>query len=348
MSAGLPLLFAAYLAAVPAYGAHPALLFGFLLLLDAGLLAITIGLGRMSLHAIGGLATVLIWAVWLSTSYVGASRSMAIAFVAAFVAFFLLAPAIAGRFGRPLTGPARQAAYAGPASLFVFAVIAYSYPADASLWPLFAPLLGLVGLCAWRAMALEQGGLFFAASFLAVAAEAVWSARHLTVERLPAAVSIYVLFGVVTSAVPLVARRLARPLRPAAGGGLVLLASLGLLLFLSSGSIAPFALWSLALLLAILNAGLFIESAAVRMPALSQVGSVLSWAILALWWYRTAGVVGVLPGLAVVTGLTLITLGGHTWAHFSLRSLRETKPPRTASPPRRWDCSVTPFCSSWR
>ena len=130
VSAGLPLLFVAYLAAVPAYGAHPALLFGFLLLLDAGLLAITIGLGRMSLHAIGGLATVLIWAVWLSTSYVGASRSMAIAFVAAFVAFYLLAPAIAGRFGRPLTGPARQAAYAGPASLFVFAVIAYSYPAD--------------------------------------------------------------------------------------------------------------------------------------------------------------------------------------------------------------------------
>jgi len=116
VSAALPLLFVAYLAAVPAYRAHPALLFGFLLLLDAGLLAITIGLARMSLHAIGGLATVLIWAVWLSTSYVSASRSMAVAFVAAFVAFYLLAPAIAGRFGRTFTGPARQAAYAGPAS----------------------------------------------------------------------------------------------------------------------------------------------------------------------------------------------------------------------------------------
>ena len=87
----------------------------------------------------------------------------------------------------------------------------------------------------------------------------------------------------------------------------------------------------IALLLAILNAGLFIESAAVRMPALSQVGSVLSWAILALWWYRTAGVVGVLPGLAVVTGLTLITLGGHTWAHFSMRSLRDEATPDARS-----------------
>ena len=323
VSAALPLLFVAYLAAVPAYGADPALLFGFLLLVDAGLLAIAIGLGRMSLHALGGLATVLVWAVWLSTSYTDVARSTAIAFVSAFVVFYPLAPAIASRFSRTLTGAARQAAYAGPASLFAFAVFAYSYPADSSPWLLFAPLLGLVVWCAWRAIALEQGGLFFAASFLAVAAEAVWSAQHLTVEHLAVAVSIYAVFGVVTSAVPLIARRLARPLRPAAGGGLVLLASLGLLVFLSSGSIAPFALWSLALLLAILNAGLFIESAAVRMPLLSQLGSVLSWAILALWWYRTAAVVGILPSLAVVTGLTLITLGGHAWAHLSLAGVRD-------------------------
>jgi hypothetical protein len=331
LSAGLPLLFVAYLAAVPAYGAHPALLFGFLLLMDAGLLAIAIGLGRMSLHALAGLATVTVWAVWLSSSYDDAVRTVAIAFVSAFVAFYLLAPAIAHRFGRPLTGAARQAAYAGPASLFAFAVIAYSYPAAASPWSLFAPLLGLVVFCAWRAIALAQGGLFLAASFLAVAAEAVWSARHLTVDHLPVAVSIYAIFGIVTSAVPLIARRFARPLRPAAGGGIVLLASLGLLLFLSVGPIAPFALWSLALLLAILNAGLFIESAAVRLPALSQLGSVLSWGLLALWWFRTAAVVGIIPSLAVVTGLTLITLGGHAWAHFSLAAPRDDAAPKERS-----------------
>ena len=324
VSAGMPLLFIAYLAAVPAYGSDPALLFGFLLLLDAGLLAITIGLGRMSLHAIGGLATVLIWAVWLSASYVDSARPLAIGFVAVFVAFYLLAPTLAGRFSRPLTGPAQQAAYTGPALLFVFAVFAFSYPPDASPWPLFAPLLGLLALCAWRAIALERGGLFFAASFLAVGAEAAWSAWHLTVERLPVAVSIYVLFGAATSVVPLAARRLGRPLSPAAGGGLVLLASLGLLLFFSGGGIAPAALWAFALLLAILNAGLFIESAAVRLPVVSRAASLLSCAVLALWWYRTAGVVGVVPSLFVFTGLTLISLGGHTWAHFSLAGVRDT------------------------
>ena len=47
---------------------------------------------------------------------------------------------------------------------------------------------------------------------------------------------------------------------------------------------------------------LFVESAGERMPALSQIGSVVSWAILAVWWYRTAAVVGVLPSLAVADG----------------------------------------------
>jgi hypothetical protein len=331
VSAGLPLLFVAYLAAVPAYGSNPALLFGFLLLLDAGLLAITIGMGRMWLHALGGLATVLIWAVWLSGSYVDAARPLAIGFVTLFVAFYLLAPTVAVRLDRTLAGPAQQAAYAGPASLFVFAVIAFGYPPDSSPWPLFAPLLALVAFCAWRAISLEQGGLFFTASLLAVAAEAVWSAEHLTAGHLRVAVSIYLLFGVVTSVVPPLARRIGRPLSPPEGGGMVLLASLGLLLFLSAGSIAPSALWALALLLAILNAGLFIESAGARLPALSQVGSLLSWAILALWWYRTAAVVGVLPSLAVVTGLTLVTLAGHTWAHISLAAVGGAAPPAQRS-----------------
>ena len=330
VSAALPLLFVAYVAAVPAYGAHPALLFGFLLMIDAGLLAISIGIGRTSLHAVGAVATVVVWAVWLATSYFTAAQAMATGFAAAFVALYLLAPAIARRFSRPLSGAALQATYAAPALLFVFAVMAYRGPASASPWPLFAPLCGLVVLCAWSAIALEQGGLFFLASFLAVAAQAVWSARHLTftvgegateavARHLPTVVVLYALFGIVTSVVPLIARRLGRPLQPAGGAGLMLLASLGLLLFLSGGPIAPAALWALALLLAILNAGIFIESASGGIPLLSQAGSVISWIILGLWWLDTAGVVGVVPSLAVVTGLTLITLAGHAWTAHTLQ-----------------------------
>ena len=316
-SAALPLAFVAYLAAVPAYGAHPALLFGFLLLIDAGLLAVSVALKRMVLHAAGAAATVVVWAAWLAMSYSADDRGLALAFVAAFVTLYLFAPAIARRLSRPLSEPAAHAVYAAPALLFVCAVLGYSHPAGISPWLLFAPLLGLVALCAWRAIAEGEGGVFFAASFLAIASEGVWSANHLTVERLIDAVSIYAAFGVAMTAVPFIARRVGRPLRPIAGSGIVLLASLGLLVFLSLGSIAPVALWSLALLLAILNAGLFVESAAVRMPLLSQVGSILSWALLASWWYWTAAVVGILPSLAVATGLALITLGGHAGIRLS-------------------------------
>ena len=70
LSAALPLLFAVYLAAVPAYGANAPLLFGFLLLLDAGLFVVAVARGQELLHAAGAQATLLVMAVWLGTSYV--------------------------------------------------------------------------------------------------------------------------------------------------------------------------------------------------------------------------------------------------------------------------------------
>jgi uncharacterized membrane protein len=319
VSAALPLAFAGYLAVVPAYGGHPILLFGFLLLVDAGLFAISAALGRSGPHAIGALMTVFIWAVWLTTSYRPGDWAIALSFVSAFSALYLFAPTTAGWFRRSLTGSAARAVHAASALLFVFPVIARIDPAAASPWPIFGVLLVLVALCGWRAAVLDRGGVFFAASFFAVAAEAVWSATHLTVDRLRPAVIVYAVFGVMLAAIPLVARRMKHPLRPETGGGVVLIASLALLLFLSTGPIAPAALWALALLLAILNAGMFVESASSRVPALSRVGSVLSWVVLAVWWSETAGVVGLLPSLAVVTGLTLITLAGHAWTHSATR-----------------------------
>jgi Predicted membrane protein (DUF2339) len=313
----LPLLFVAYLATVPAYGTRPGLLFGFLLLIDAGLFAVSVALRRSMLHALGAMATVFVWAAWLTSGYSPDTRMLAVAFTTAFVLLYLFSPSIADRFDCPLDDRGVTATYAAPLLLFVFPVIVRIDPTAAAPWPVFAPLLVLLLLCAWRAVMVRRGGLFFIASFLAVAAQASWSATHLTIERLPAAVLVYALFGVASAAVPVVARRAGRPLEPQAGGGLVLLGSLALLLFLASGSIAPAALWALALLLAILNAAMFIESASSRVPLLSQVGTVLSWAILALWWLDTAGAVGLLPSLAVMTGLTLITLGGHAWAYRS-------------------------------
>lgn len=326
IAAALPLLFALYLSAVPAYGDRPWLLFGFLLLVDAGLFAVAIARQQGLLHAAGALATLSVMVIWLSSSYSATAAYPTLVCCAAFVVFFIAAPAVAERLGHPLPDEARNAEYASPLLLIVPAVLGRIEPAFASPLLLFGTLLALVLLVAWRAIAARRGPLYFVAAFFAVATEASWSSSHLTLERLRSAVVIYAVFGIASVAVPFVARRLGRALRPEGGAGLVLIASLGLLLFLSAGSIAPVTLWALALLLAIINAGLFIESAAGRLPLVSIAGSIASWLVLASWWLRAAGAVGVLASLSVLAGLTLLTYAGHAWIHRSTSSDGRTDP----------------------
>ena len=315
VAAILPLFFAIYLAAVPEYGARPWLLFGFLFVIDVGLFAVAVARRQDVLHAAGALATLLVSAVWLATSYTTAGASAALTFSAVFVALYACAPPLADRAARPLAETGRGASYAAPLLLFVPTVLAGIEPSFAAPLPLFAMLLASVLVIAWRAAVERRGSLYYLAAFFAIAAQAVWSAQHLTAERLATAVVLYTVFGLVAILIPTLARRVGRTLEPVQGGGWVLIASLGLLLFLSaSPSIAPTALWALALLLAIVNAGLFVESAAGRLPLVAIVGSALSWIILASWWWRAAGAVGVLPSLTVLAGLTLVTLGGHAWA----------------------------------
>jgi hypothetical protein len=164
--------------------------------------------------------------------------------------------------------------------------------------------------------------LYFVAAFFGVTAEAAWSARHLTADHLRAAVALYGMFAAFYFSVPMLGRRIGRALQPAWGPGAVLIASLVMLFFLAGGPRSPAALWGLGLLLAVLNAGVFIESAAVQLPAVSLAGSALSWVVLGVWWSNAAGAIGVMPSLLVLTLLTLVMLGGHSWAHASGRSGR--------------------------
>jgi hypothetical protein len=321
----MPLVFAVFVATVPEYGARAGLMFGFLLLIDAGLAAIAIASRRVEhdatsmkadqLHVVGAAATLLVFAIWLTRSYARGDWLTAAGFAAAFVVLYSLAPFIAARLKRPFGEATRRAEYAAPALLFVFAVIARVDPAVATPWTVFGILFALLALIAWRALATLESGLYFVAAFFALVAEASWSATFLTTDRLLASTVLYAAFGAFYLGVPLAGRRLGRGLTPAWGSSAVTIASLGLLLFLASGPLAPAALWGLALLLAILNAGLFVESAAGRMPWLSAVGAILSWLVLAVWWSNAAAVVGLLPSLLVVVGLALVMFIGHTWAH---------------------------------
>ncbi len=81
----------------------------------------------------------------------------------------------------------------------------------------------------------SSGSLYYVAAFFAIATQAVWSAAHLTLERLDTAVAIYAAFGLVSLGVRSSPAGRSRPLQPAWGGGVVLLLGLSLLFFLSLG-----------------------------------------------------------------------------------------------------------------
>jgi hypothetical protein len=319
-----PLAFAAYLAAIPAYGARAELLFGFLFLVDAGLLAVAIGRSEERLHAVAGAATLLVVGLWLGMSYDASAWSTVLIAVSALVALYLAGPIVADRVGRGFSETGDQTSYVAPLLLFAFAVLARTERAGESPLALFTVLFVLAAAVSWRAIAAREGGLYFVSAFFLLAAEAAWSAMHLVRQALPTAVSLYAVFGLFALGVPLIARRTERPLEPASGSGIVLIAGLTLLLFLAAGSVAPAAIWGLALLLAIFNAALFVESASGRLPVIALAGGALSWTVLGVWWWRAAGIVGPLPALLVVVLLALVMLAGHAWAH---QSLRQTESP---------------------
>jgi len=315
----MPLLFAVYLAAVPGFGAHATLLFGFLFIVDVGLLAVAIARREEMLHVVGGLASLLVFATWLAMSYASSAWITATIVAALCVGLYALAPLIAERVRKPFEGIGAQAVYTAPLLLFIFPVIARIEPATASPAVLFGILFALLALLAWRALATPDAKLFFIAAFFGLAAEASWSGTHLVTERLGTAIILYALFGLFYLGVPIAARRSGRSLEPRWGAGAVVIASLVLLLFLAAGPRAAAGLWGMAFLLALLNAGLFVESAAGRLPLLSAIGSLLSWIVLGVWWGNAAAVVGVMPSLIVLVGLTLVMLGGHAWAYAESR-----------------------------
>jgi len=89
-AAHLPLLFAVYVAAHLNYGPQYNVLFAFLLIVDAGLLAIAWRGGPKWLHAVGGAATLITFIVWLRVSYTHASWPWLLLWVALFIALYLV------------------------------------------------------------------------------------------------------------------------------------------------------------------------------------------------------------------------------------------------------------------
>ena len=252
----LPLLFGLYLATGPAYGAQYGLLFGFLFILQAGIAAVAIFRGPHSLHSFAAGTAVLTFLLWFSVSYSPklAAWPAILGFVALFVLLDLAVPWLAGRWGRPLGEEGRLGTLAGSFLLVSFPVLLYLEPAAAAPGLPFAVLFVLLAATAGFAMLYEDGLLFSIGAFFAVAAEAVWSVRSLSPERLLAGLSIYAVLGLFYLGVPIVARRLGRRLPSSESSVILLLASLGFLFAIANQprlSVPPWPLLGVLLLLVV-------------------------------------------------------------------------------------------------
>jgi hypothetical protein len=276
-AAAMPLFFAVYLAAVPAYGGQPSLLFGFLLIVDIGLLAATIARGEPLAHATGGAAAMLVFAVWLAMSYVPGAWLITTSFAAAFIVLFALAPIIAERFGRPLQALAARAIHAAPLLLFVFRTARISRSHRRCRSPQRCSLMILL---AWRALATGTFGLYFIAAS-GVAAESVVVGDAPDADHLRAALALYAAFGAYSFARP--ADRVAHRAPSSRAGRRRGAPSPACSCCCSAvGLHAAAALWGLAVLLAILNAGSHRDR--LWIAARVVAGGALSWIVLAVWW----------------------------------------------------------------
>jgi hypothetical protein len=89
-AAHLPLLFAIYVAGHVNYGPRFTVLFAFLLIVDAGLLAVVWRGGPRWLHAAGGIATLVTFIVWFRVSFTPAAWPWLLGWAVAFIALYLI------------------------------------------------------------------------------------------------------------------------------------------------------------------------------------------------------------------------------------------------------------------
>lgn len=282
LAAILPLLFVLYLAASPGLGLHHGLFFGFLFLLAAGLAVVAAWRGPGFLHLVAAASTAVAFLAWVTRSYTPAAWPGPLGFVALFVVFYLAAPRLFARLGRPLGEPATWAVYTAPALFFVFPILAGIEPAAASPAVLFGTLFALLAVAGGFALSTGNAWLYLPAALFALLAEVVWSAAHLGPESRGIALLLYLAFGLYTLAVPALAVALERSLVPGAG---VFLAPLACLLFLFVATSQELAVPPAPLFLAL---GVLLVAAVATALSLPrgglQVASVSGAALVLLAW----------------------------------------------------------------
>jgi uncharacterized membrane protein len=187
---------------------NPAGLFGYLALLDVGLVAVALHRRWFHLVPLGAGGTVIMLVGWAEKFYAPEKTLTAMVVCVGFSGLFLGAVEAGRRFGRnsPLLG---RTAIALPAVAFCFAWFFLGYPEAAGQTGLFFGFVlavSLVGfVLAWRE---KMGGLIAGAGGLSALLMARWAANTFTAEQAPVVVTVCLVFCAVYFGVYLAARRL--------------------------------------------------------------------------------------------------------------------------------------------
>ncbi len=288
---------------------NPPGLFGFIALLDAGLIAVALHRAWFHLVPLAALGTVVMQIGWAQKFFAAPKASIAVTVCLCFCALFFASTEIARRLNRSsiyLTASAAAMMLVSFGFGFFFETYRSIGAQPGLLFSfIFATDLFLLALV-WRD---EQATKLQAvAGGLAFALLAVWTVRSLTDELLPWGLAAYLLFAVLHTAFPLVLQRV----RPEAAPGwwtqlyppLALLLMLGPLLKLDVLSLL---FWPAVLLLDIVAVALALIVGSVA--ALSVV-LVLTLAAMALCIFKASGV-------AMEFGPLLWVIGGFSIFFFA-------------------------------
>ncbi|HEX6178374.1 MAG TPA: DUF2339 domain-containing protein, partial [Thermoanaerobaculia bacterium] len=259
ISAALPLAFAIFAAAVPAYGARYNTLLGFLLFMAAGCALIAWKRGPEWLDVVAGAGVLLTFALWFALSYQSAAWPMVLPWVAAFVVLYLA------------TG--ERADYTAALLLFAFPVLAAREAATAEPALLFASLFALLALIAAYAVKYNRHLVFTIGATLAIAAQAVWSAAHLTPANATAALVIYLAFGLLLLALPVIARRVQY----------LAIAEYVFLMYVASQAELSIPPWRLFTVLALLVVATGVASLMLRRGSLMTAAVAASQVVAVIW-----------------------------------------------------------------
>jgi uncharacterized membrane protein len=297
-------------------------LFGYVALLDLGLIAIALRRNWSLLVPLGAAGTVLMQLAWaarfLNVAKVPTAMGVALAFCGLFLAAYVISRAV---FGRVDAGSADRTAAAAEAdgamavsrevlwSAVVFPFVAFAFAAAFLGYPAVSARPGLLfsfvlaaDLCllalAWLDARLPR--LHLVAGIAVFALLAIWTGTRLTADLLGWALGFYLVYAALHTAFPLVLERR----RPAAAATwwsqlfppLALLLMLGPLLKLEP---APLLLWPAVLLIDLIAVALALFTASLAAVA---VVLVLTLGATALWLFRVPATLDAGPAVLPVVG----------------------------------------------